>query len=246
MWRRAICGGLLALVPFVSAAPTADAAVAWTWPVIGPVVRGFDPPDDPYGAGHRGIDIAADLMTVIVAPDDGVVTFAGKVGGKLFLTIDHGGSVSSTCSWLTQVMVRKGDHVVRGQSVATTAWGHPELPMPHLHFGVRLDGTYVDPLDYLGLATVSGLIRLAPIATATPAARFTTGRMTGLAYPTVARAVRAGGAGARLESGRRGAGGRHRLAMARVPGQRAAQRGRPRRIPGAAVRGLVERRGGHR
>jgi murein DD-endopeptidase MepM/ murein hydrolase activator NlpD len=100
---------------------------------------------------------------VIIAPDDGVVTFAGKVGGRLFLTIDHGGGISSTCSWLSSVLVRKNDHVVRGQPVATTGWGHPELPMPHLHFGVRSNGTYVDPMAFLGPVAVTGLIRLAAL-----------------------------------------------------------------------------------
>ncbi|HET7928822.1 MAG TPA: M23 family peptidase, partial [Actinomycetota bacterium] len=33
-------------------------AGTWAWPVQGPVIRGFDPPDTPFGAGHRGIDIA--------------------------------------------------------------------------------------------------------------------------------------------------------------------------------------------
>lgn len=163
----------------------ARAAVPWQWPVTGAIVRGFDPPDDPYGAGHRGIDIAATIGTVIVAPDDGVVTFAGKVGGRLFLTIDHGGGVSSTCSWLTSVQVHKNDHVVRGQPIATTGWGHADLPVPHLHFGARKDGTYVDPMAYLTPLLVTGLIRLAPLGASAPAAMGASavGRMTGLANP---------------------------------------------------------------
>ena len=142
---------------------TASAASPWSWPVSGAIVRGFDPPDDPYGAGHRGIDIAAPVGTTVVAPDDGVVTFAGKVGGRLFLTIDHGGGVTSTCSWLTSVLVRKGDRVLRGQPMATTGWGHADLTVPHLHFGVRLNGAYVDPLSYLAPPSVVDLIRLAPL-----------------------------------------------------------------------------------
>jgi murein DD-endopeptidase MepM/ murein hydrolase activator NlpD len=143
----------------------ASAETPWTWPVSGAIVRGFDPPDDPYGAGHRGIDIAAPVGSIVVAPDNGVVTFAGKVGGRLFLTIDHGGGVTSTSSWLTSVLVRKGDRVSRGQAVATTGWGHADLTVPHLHFGVRLNGTYVDPLTYLASPSVVDLIRLAPLGT---------------------------------------------------------------------------------
>ena len=151
----------LLFVALLSAAPLpAHAVVPWAWPVSGAIVRGYDPPDSPYGAGHRGIDIAAAVGTVVLAPDDGVVTFAGPVGGRLFLTIDHGGGVMSTSSWLTSLLVHKGAHVVRGQPIATTGWGHADLTVPHLHFGVRLDGTYVDPLDYLGSPPVLSLIHI--------------------------------------------------------------------------------------
>jgi murein DD-endopeptidase MepM/ murein hydrolase activator NlpD len=134
----------------------------WTWPVVGPVIRGFDLPDDPYGSGHRGIDIAAEVGTTIVAAADGTVSFAGPVGGHLFLTIDHGDGSSSTYSWLTANLVRKGATVARGQPVALTGWGHPGALIPHLHFGVKLDGAYVDPLGYLGPISLSAFVRLAP------------------------------------------------------------------------------------
>ena len=41
--------------------PPAAAAGDWAWPVVGPVIRGYDPPALPYGSGHRGIDIAAPI-----------------------------------------------------------------------------------------------------------------------------------------------------------------------------------------
>ena len=94
----AIASLVLLVTPPARGALTAD---GWTWPVTGPVIRGFDLPDDPYGSGHRGIDIAVSVGTTIVAPADGAVSFAGPVGGRLFLTIDHGGGLSSTYSWLT-------------------------------------------------------------------------------------------------------------------------------------------------
>lgn len=134
----------------------------WVWPVIGPVVRDFDPPEDPYGAGHRGIDIAAPFGTPVRAPEAGVVTFAGKVGGELYVTIDHGAGLRSTCSWLSAIAVRKGDVVARGATLGSTGRGHPGATVPHLHFGVRADGVYVDPLRFLGPAPVSALVHLAP------------------------------------------------------------------------------------
>src|SRR5262245_22834221 len=118
----------------------------WTWPVQGPVIRGFDPPDTPFGAGHRGIDIAVAPGTPIVAPEAGTVSFAGRVGGELFVTIVHGGGLSSTCSWISSATVRDGDVVSRGQLIGTTGTGPPGASVAHLHFGAKLDGEYVDPL----------------------------------------------------------------------------------------------------
>lgn len=146
-------------------APPAVAAGTWTWPVVGPVIRGFDPPDSPYGSGHRGIDIAAPAGSVAVAPADGTVAFAGPVGGRLFLTIDHGGGLESTFSWVATLEVRRGDVVQQGQPLARTGGGHTGDLVPNLHFGVRLADAYVDPLDYLESIDLSALIRLAPLAT---------------------------------------------------------------------------------
>ena len=153
------------VVPSVGplAAVTADVAATWTWPVVGPVVVPFDPPDSPYGAGHRGIDIAAAMGTEVVAPADGVVTFAGPVGGRLFVTIDHGGGVRSTASFLTSVTVRRDDLVTAGEPVGTTGGGHAGSPTPVLHFSVRRDDVYEDPLGYLPPLDTSAWIRLAPV-----------------------------------------------------------------------------------
>jgi len=164
--RRLVIPLLLGLALVAAGAIPSPAAGLWTWPVTGPILRAFDPPDNPYGAGHRGIDVGTSVGTAIRAPAAGVVSFAGKVGGQLFLTIAHGGALQSTASWLTDVLVHKGDTVAAGQVVAHTGWGHTADPVPHLHFSVRLDGAYVDPLDYLAPMDVSGLIRLAPVGAA--------------------------------------------------------------------------------
>lgn len=150
-------------VPLVPLLPQAG---SWSWPVVGPVIRGFDPPSNPYGAGHRGIDIAAAFGSPIRAPAAGVVTFSGKVGGQLFVTLDHGDGLSSTYSWLSATTVRKGDHVSQGTRIGSTGTGHPGSTVAHLHFGVKLDGEYIDPLTLLGPLSLAGLIRLAPLVTA--------------------------------------------------------------------------------
>lgn len=165
---------VIASLILLAASLPADGASAvpappWEWPVVGPVTRAFDPPDSPYGAGHRGIDIAAGVRTLVRAPAPGKVTFAGPVGGRLFVTLNHGGGLESTYSWLDALLVRKGDVVRSGDPLARTGTGHTGSTVPHLHLGARLHGVYVDPLTYLGPVSVSGFIRLAPLAVA-PAA----------------------------------------------------------------------------
>jgi murein DD-endopeptidase MepM/ murein hydrolase activator NlpD len=156
---------LTLLLSILPAAP-AGATGSWTWPVTGAVIRGFDPPGSPYGAGHRGIDVAAPEGTLVHAPAAGVVSFAGNVGGRLFVTIDHGGGLLSTCSFLSALLVHKGDLVAEGQGIALSGSGHVGDTTPNVHLGVRVNGEYVDPLAYLRPASVVDLIRLAPITPA--------------------------------------------------------------------------------
>jgi murein DD-endopeptidase MepM/ murein hydrolase activator NlpD len=156
---------LLSAGAWCLAADVAGAATGgdWLWPVSGAVLRGFEPPSSPYGAGHRGIDLAAPAGTPVTAPEAGVVAFAGRVAGERYLSIAHGNALVSTYSWLSEILVAEGDAVARGAAVATSGRGHPGSAQAHLHFGVRRDGAYVDPLELLSPASVAGLIRLAPL-----------------------------------------------------------------------------------
>ena len=162
--RRLLVLVMICIVPAVIDAPPALAAGTWTWPVLGPVIHGFDPPDSPYGSGHRGIDIAAPIGTPVTSAAPGIVSFAGPVGGRLFVSVDHGGGVVSSYSFLSAIGVRKGDTVARGASLARSGEGHLGVTPTHLHLGVRVDGAYVDPLDYLAPPDVVTMIRLAPLA----------------------------------------------------------------------------------
>jgi murein DD-endopeptidase MepM/ murein hydrolase activator NlpD len=153
----------LATVLCLSAQTGAAASGGWPWPVVGPVLRGFEAPADPYSAGHRGIDIAAPVGTEVRAPAPGLVSFAGRVAGQLYVTLDHGGGLQSTYSWVSATLVRKGDAVTTGTPIALSGLGHPGSTIPHLHFGVKFAGSYVDPMTYLSPGTVVDLIRLAPM-----------------------------------------------------------------------------------
>jgi hypothetical protein len=136
----------------------------YAWPVRGPVIRGFEPPPDPFGQGHRGIDIAVPFATDLVAAAGGVVAFAGWVAGSLFISIDHPDGVRTTYSWLSNVQVKEGDVVSKRQVIGQTGHGHPEVPTPHLHFGARIGSTYIDPMLLLERGSVVGLIHLAPVS----------------------------------------------------------------------------------
>lgn len=118
----------------------------WMWPVL-PVriLRGFEAPAHPYGPGHRGIDLAG---TEVHAPAEGVVAFVGTVAGRGVLTIDHGGGLVSSYEPVVSDLAA-GDHVARGQPLATISKGGHTAP-GSLHLGVRLDGEYINPLRLLG------------------------------------------------------------------------------------------------
>lgn len=159
-----------AAMPIEAAAPPAPGPGApgpafgtYGWPVHGPVIRGFEPPDTAYGPGHRGIDIGAPVGTTVVVPADGRVAFAGPVAGALFVSIDHPDGVRTSFSWLSAVSVEAGDQVRRGDVLGRTGQGHPGIEPPHLHFGARFGGTYIDPMLLLGYGSLVGLIHLAPL-----------------------------------------------------------------------------------
>lgn len=164
MKRRALFAALSAVFVVAVGAGPAEASGKMLWPVTGPILRGFDGPDSPYSAGHRGIDIGAPVGTLIHSPASGVVSFAGKVAGSLYVSIDHANGVRSTCSWLSTVTVKKGQSVDAGEVIGTTGLGHPGSVTPHLHFGTKIDGVYVDPLSLLEAMDLSELIRLVPVA----------------------------------------------------------------------------------
>jgi murein DD-endopeptidase MepM/ murein hydrolase activator NlpD len=152
-----------ASVAATSSAPAVPAYGSYSWPVRGQVIRPFDPPDTPFGSGHRGIDIAAPVGTPVGAAADGVVAFAGPVAGALFVSVDHPDGVRTTYSWLASVKVRRGDPVGRAQVLGTTGRGHVGLDPPHLHFGARVGDAYIDPMLLLERGSLVGLVHLAPL-----------------------------------------------------------------------------------
>jgi murein DD-endopeptidase MepM/ murein hydrolase activator NlpD len=161
-----VAAARLAPVPALwssGATPSEPEYHTYSWPLIGRVVNSYRPPGTPYGRGHRGIDIVAPVGTDVKASAPGVVAFAGSVAGALWVSIDHPDGVRTSYGYLSSVAVAKGDLVARGQVIAASGLGHPGSPVPHLHFGARFGGDYIDPMLLLLPLDFSPLIHLGPL-----------------------------------------------------------------------------------
>ncbi|HYZ91868.1 MAG TPA: M23 family metallopeptidase [Actinomycetota bacterium] len=143
-----LAGPAQAQTPQPAPRPGASHAV----PLYGEVVRVYDAPDDPFAPGHRGIDVAAPPGSPVRASATGVVSFAGSVAGNRTVTVDHGGGLLTTYSFLGEVRTVRGTPVERGEIVGAVGSGHPGSTLaPHVHLSARQDGFYFDPLGmYVG------------------------------------------------------------------------------------------------
>lgn len=101
---------------------------------------------------HNGLDIGTPYGTTIVAAETGSVVFAGwsNSGGNMVI-LSHG--YYEGCQYLTyylhnsKLLVSEGDIITRGTPIAqagSTGWSTGN----HLHFGVKKDNVWVNPLDY--------------------------------------------------------------------------------------------------
>ncbi|WP_086855905.1 M23 family metallopeptidase [Amycolatopsis lexingtonensis] len=123
-----------------------------SWPLspVPVVTKYFDAPETPYGAGHRGVDLAAVPGQEVLAADAGVVVFVGPVGGRTVMSVDHDGGLRTTYEPVVP-KVAVGEQVYRGQVLGTVLAGHPGcLVAACLHWGVRRGDEYVDPLALTG------------------------------------------------------------------------------------------------
>ncbi|HOL11630.1 MAG TPA: peptidoglycan DD-metalloendopeptidase family protein [Bacillota bacterium] len=98
---------------------------------------------------HSGIDIAVNSGTPIKAAEDGTVILSGSNGGYgLCVIIDHGGGISTLYGHASKLLVKKGDIVTRGQTVAL-AGSTGVSTGPHLHFEVRIKGVTDNPRNWV-------------------------------------------------------------------------------------------------
>ena len=122
------------------------------WPVEGTVTGSFGERIDPFngeGAFHMGVDISAEVGEPVIAPADGVVTFADFMGGYgRAVTLEHGNSVVTRYGHLSGFAVVAGQRVRRGDTIGYVG-SSGRSTGPHLHYEVRIGDTPVNPYKYL-------------------------------------------------------------------------------------------------
>jgi hypothetical protein len=203
--RRAVplVSAVLALQP----ASAAGQAVRWRAPVVGPlhVLRPFAPPTGPWGPGHRGVDLAAAPGDPVLAAGTGTVRFAGQVGGRGVVVVEHEAGLRTEYEPVVPA-VREGARAASGAllGVLAPSGGHCGV-VSCLHWGLRRDGEYLDPmrlltppqapvlLPFLDPPARSGRAGGGDPAThlvAAGAAAAGTGLTAALAWPSSARRVR--------------------------------------------------------
>jgi hypothetical protein len=136
-----------ALAPPASAGPP-----TYRPPVDAPVRDPFRAPATRYGPGNRGLEYATPPGMAVRVVADGVVTFAGSVGGTRHVTVLHADGVRTTYSFLARVEVVVGQRLRQGTRVGTTAGS--------LHLGARRGDAYFDPASLFSAAVPE--VRLVP------------------------------------------------------------------------------------
>ncbi|MBQ1441519.1 MAG: peptidoglycan DD-metalloendopeptidase family protein [Clostridia bacterium] len=99
---------------------------------------------------HRGIDIGAPSGAKIAASNGGtVVTSAYNAGGYgNYVILDHGGGKMTVYGHMSKRMVSVGQSVTKGQQIGKVG-STGRSTGPHLHFEIRVNGTAVNPINYL-------------------------------------------------------------------------------------------------
>ncbi|MFF8682012.1 murein hydrolase activator EnvC family protein [Streptomyces sp. NPDC015237] len=132
--------------------PSVPAVARW-WPVgtRPAVLRGWEPPADAYGPGHRGVDLAAAGGTPVRAVAAGRVSFAGRVAVRGVVSLELTGTGDPplrTTYEPVAASVREGDEVAAGEVLGTA-----EPTGSHctacLHWGLLRGDVYLDPLSLL-------------------------------------------------------------------------------------------------
>ncbi|MBV8133632.1 MAG: M23 family metallopeptidase [Alphaproteobacteria bacterium] len=149
--------------PAASSVPPSTAAESGTflWPVRGRVLAGYGPGRD--GTHNDGINIAAPRGAAVEAADGGVVAYVGnelRGYGNLIL-VKHPNGWISAYAHCDSILVKRGDKVVRGQTIARVG-STGSVAEPQLHFELRHGSRAVDPREFLAPLPTAGTERRTP------------------------------------------------------------------------------------
>jgi len=103
-----------------------------------------------WNRSHRGIDIAGSYNSDIKASDGGVVTYADWMSGYgNYVVINHENGYETAYGHCASLDVKVGDRVAKGDVIAKMG-NTGRSTGTHLHFEVKKNGEYVNPLEYVG------------------------------------------------------------------------------------------------
>jgi len=142
-------------------------------PVSGRISSPFGPrvaPAPGASTDHRGIDYSVPIGTPVRAAAPGVVVYAQwqAAGGGNTIKIEHADGYVTAYAHLSTIAVALGQQIAAGQVIGASG-DTGIVSGPNLHFGLSINGMYVNPVDYLGGAPTSAppLISTAPPAGST-------------------------------------------------------------------------------
>jgi lipoprotein NlpD len=121
-----------------------DESVEWAWPVAGKILAGFND-----SSGSKGVDIAGTRGQPVHAAASGKVVYSGaglRGYGKLVI-IKHNKTYLSAYAHNSQILVKEGQEVAKGQKIAEV--GDSDTDRTKLHFEIRKLGKPIDPMRYL-------------------------------------------------------------------------------------------------
>ncbi len=106
---------------------------------------------------HRGTDLRAKAGTPVYASNFGIVRLAKNLfySGNIVI-VDHGKGIFTNYAHLSKIQVVAGQHVARDDQIGLSG-ATGRVSGPHLHWGVKINGAYVDPLQFL--AVISDLLQ---------------------------------------------------------------------------------------
>lgn len=100
-------------------------------------------------SNHKGVDWSTPVGTPVMASNTGTVVTAGWVSGYGYaIYINHDDGRQTRYGHLSKILCKVGDRVTQGERIALSG-NTGRSTGPHLHFEIRINGTAVNPLNYL-------------------------------------------------------------------------------------------------